>query len=234
MSEPRIYFVHWVCKPGTVELPDEELAGAMIIVHLIGNDIRDAIEKSKQIAIDSGWIPEPIPYMYSLHFQDEMEFIGEEYILEGMQRVIEDGPWISIVWFSQDDELYDIERSKYIWLLDWEAENVSDERADGIVDAHAHMAVFLRCEGLAEAVDEGYDWISSMGWIPDDEPSWAEQLCYSDIDDRVHPQYQFAALEAFRDGHSMYFQMFAQADGYPDRVFPLCYSDDEDEEFAQS
>ncbi len=131
--------------------------------------------------------------------------------------------------YKHDDPLYNKECDHYIWLLDWEADNESDPDFVHIEDACAHMAVFLKCEGLLEVVDEGWEWIQSMGWNPDDEPRWAERLVYSDIDDRVHSQYQIPALEAFRDGYSIYIQAFPRAEGYPERVFPLCEPEETDD-----
>jgi hypothetical protein len=230
MDPRRIYIVTWLCTPNGVDLGDDPVVGALVNVHLVADDLSDAIQKSSALVAESGWLADPRPKGFCLHFEDELDDFEFVEIREMLQEALEIGPVFMCHCFEKDDPLYNKECENYIWLLDWYADNESDPEVEHIDDASAIMAVFLKCEGLPEVVNEGYEWISSMGWTPDDEPRWAEQLAYSDIDDRVNPQYQICALEAFRDGNSIYIQSYPRADGYPDRVFPLCEPDDLDSE----
>lgn len=225
MCPRRIYIVTWLCTPNGVELDHDPVAGASVNVHLIADDLPDAIGKSSALVAEAGWLADPSPTGFCLHFEDELDDVEFDEVRQMLQDTIDEGPVILCHCFEKDDPLYDKECENYIWLLEWHADNESNPEVAHIDDASAIMAVFLKCVGLLEVVSEGYEWISSMGWIPDDEPRWAEQLVYSDIDDRVHSMYQTCALEAFRDDHSIYIQSYPRADGYPDRVFPLCEPD---------
>jgi hypothetical protein len=225
MDPRRIYIVTWLCTPSGIDLGDDPVAGALVNVHLVANHLADAIQESSVLVAESGWLSDPGPNGFCLHFEDELDNVEFDEVREMLQDTLDNGPVFMCHCFEKDDPLYNIECENYIWLLDWVADNESDPNYADIEGASAHMAVFLKGKELLDVIGEGYEWISSLGWNPDDEPRWAEQLAYSDIDDRVHSQYQIPALEAFRDGYSMYIQAFSRAEGYPERVFPLCQPD---------
>ena len=222
MDPRRIYIVTWLCTPNGVDLGHDPVAGAFVNVHLIADDLPDAIRKSDALVAESGWLADPSPKGFCLHFEDEVDDVEFDEVRQMLREVLDEGPVFMCHCFEKNDPLYNKECENYIWLLDWVAENESCSEVANIEDACAQMAVFLKCNELLGVVSEGYEWISSIGWNPEDEPRWAEQLAYSDIDDRVQSEYQICALEAFRDGHSIQIHPYSREDGCPDRLSPLC------------